>query len=78
MDIANKKLLKKTRMESDVLLKTGIEQLSDFLRYDENIKIIEDRRMFEDYRKEYSKPKRFGMWMSDKMDFMSLAHIMIN
>lgn len=77
-EMANKKLLRESGMDKNVLLESGIEELTDYLKSIDYIEVNEDKRMFEDYRKEYPKSKRFGMWISDKLKFMSLAEITIS
>jgi O-methyltransferase involved in polyketide biosynthesis len=74
-DIANKRLLEKSGMADDARLVWGTDDLYEIEKWDKGIKVLETIPMFTEHRKNYPVIKRLGMAISDKMKFMSLAHI---
>lgn len=74
---ANKKVIEQGGMGKDAYLKWGIKNIYDLEKWNSEINVLENVKMFHDYKKHYPFAKRIGMIISDMLSIMSLAHIRI-
>lgn len=75
--IANKKVIEDGGMDKNAYLKWGTNNIYELTKWNKKIKILENIKMFHDYKKNYPYVKRIGMVISDALSIMSLAHIII-
>jgi O-methyltransferase involved in polyketide biosynthesis len=78
IEVANKKVIDKGGMSKASYLKWGIEDIHELERNNEDIKVLDDMKMFEEYKKLFPFYKRIGMNISDALKIMSLTHIRIS
>jgi O-methyltransferase involved in polyketide biosynthesis len=76
--VSNKKVLEKGGMDKSAYLIWGTDNIRETEKWDKNIKVLDDMRMYKEHKKNYSFSKRIGMNIADAMKIMSLAHIRIN
>jgi O-methyltransferase involved in polyketide biosynthesis len=75
--IANKKVIERGGMDKSAYLKWGIKNIYELEKWNPKMKILENMKMFDDYKKRYPLGKRIGMAISDALSIMSLVHIRI-
>ncbi len=75
--IANKKVIDNGGMNKAAYLKWGIQNIHDLEKWGNNIKVLDDLRMFGKYKKQFPFYKRIGMNISDMIRVMSLAHVRV-
>lgn len=76
--IANKKVIEKGGMSEGSYLQWGIDNIYDIEKWDSCIRVIENCGMFAEHKRKYPFLRRFGMYISDRLKVMSLAHIEIS
>jgi len=76
--VSNKKVLEKGGMDKSACLKWGIDNIREIEKWDNNITVINNIRMYKEHKKYYSILRRMGMTFADLLKIMSLAHIRIN
>jgi len=77
IEIANKKVIESSGMDKSAYLKWGIKDISEIEKWGAGIKIIKSMPMFNEIKIEFPFYKRLGLFISDKLKVMSLAHIRI-
>jgi O-methyltransferase involved in polyketide biosynthesis len=75
--IANKKVIERGGMDKNAYLRWGIKNIYELEKWNPKIKIVENIKMFDTYKKRFSINKRIGMVISDMLSIMSLVHIRI-
>jgi O-methyltransferase involved in polyketide biosynthesis len=75
--VANKQLIEKSGLSDRSYLHWGIDNIYDIENWSRSIHVLENLCMFAQHRKRYPFYRRLGMYISDKLKVMSLAHIKI-
>lgn len=75
--IANKKLLDETGMQPGARLKWGIKHIHAIEKWEGNLRVLNRRRMFHDFKHRFPLGQRLDMTLSDALKIMSLAHIRV-
>jgi len=77
LKIANKKVIEKSGMTGKSYLRWGIDNIYDVEKWSSAFRVLEDQRVFAGHRKRYPFYRRLGLYISDKLNIMSVAHIRI-
>lgn len=64
-------------MDKDAYLRWGIDSIYMIEKWSEKIKVVENMKMFQAYKKRFPFLKRIGMMISDALSIMSLATIRV-
>ncbi len=75
--VANKKVIKDGGMNESATLKWGIKSPTYIAKWHNKIKVISDVPMFKGFKKGYSFKVKYGLWLSDVLNIMSMAHFKI-
>ena len=75
--MANKKVIQGGGMDETATLQWGLESADTIERWDPCIKVLEEFPMFHGFKKGYSLKMKYGLWMSDVLNIMSMIHLKI-
>jgi O-methyltransferase involved in polyketide biosynthesis len=75
--IANKKVIEDGGMDKNAYLKWGTNNIYELEKWNMKMRILENTKMFHDYKRKFPFVKRIGMVISDALSIMSLVHISI-
>ena len=75
MRLANKRVIKAGGMDETAILKWGIPKAKIIEDWDNRIHLLQEFPMFYRMKKGYSIGHRFGLWMSDFLNIMSMVHL---
>jgi O-methyltransferase involved in polyketide biosynthesis len=75
--VANKKVIKDGGMSESAVLKWGIRSPREITKWHDKIGFVNQIPMFKGFKKGYSLRTRYGLWLSDILNIMSMVHLKI-
>ncbi|MFZ1979357.1 MAG: class I SAM-dependent methyltransferase [Bacteroidota bacterium] len=76
--IANEKVIKNGGMDNTAILKWGLKSAKPIEQWDRKIRVVEEYPMFKGMKEGLSLKMKYGLWMSDVLNIMSMVHIRID
>ena len=75
--VANKKVIEGGGMDKAAILKWGVKKAKQIETWDKRIKVVSEFPMFHGFKNGYPFKVKYGLWMSDFLKIMSMAHLRI-